>query len=80
MPELDGPKMPNGADYLVRWFYELSVSRNITAGGPSSIPHSEVTAWQELTGNRLTPWEYRVIREIDNLYINSYYGSRRITD
>jgi hypothetical protein len=39
--------------------------------GNAPLPHSEIAAWQDNTGIKLTPWEARMLRTLSAEYLSS---------
>ena len=64
MPDL-GP-----AQYLANYWFELGLVGN-GAMVPVAISATELLAWQQGSGVELTPWEFRVLREMSRAYIAS---------
>lgn len=65
--ELDGPDMPEGAEYLVQMFYEVGPCEY---NGVGSIPLSfkEIHSWSMLTKNELLPWEATLLKSLSRVY------------
>jgi hypothetical protein len=58
-------RVPAEAAALWDAFVSMSGSRPIHQGGAGSIPPTEIAAWQQLHGVRLTPWELDTLARID---------------
>jgi len=56
----NAPKCPEGTDYIWRIFVDLK-----NAGSAS---YSEMAAYQQMTGERLTPFEVDCIRRLDEAH------------
>ena len=41
-----------------------------TGMGASQLPSHEIKAWAEMSGEDLTPWEFRVIRRMSSAYVS----------
>lgn len=67
---LDGPEMPDGTEYLWRWFLELSSSRGSNGFGPMPITYSDIYAWMTTTGSAPRKDEIDLIREMDRVFLN----------
>ena len=64
MPDL------GAAQYLANFWFELGLV-GTGSMGPVAINATELLAWQQGSGVELTPWEFRVIREMSRSYIAS---------
>jgi hypothetical protein len=63
MPPLDE------AEYLVEHLWEVGPTMAAGAGaGP--VTFQEMTAWQEMTGVDLEPWEARILRQLSLDYLS----------
>lgn len=66
------PELPdNPAPYLVDWLFEIGPS-----SGDGAIGFPDLTAWQDITGVELTPWEARTLRRLSVEYLHQQYQSR----
>ena len=63
-PMLTELQVPAGCTALWAAFVDLSMARP-SGMGPSAIPPSEVLAWQQLHGLRLTSWELDTLAAMD---------------
>lgn len=78
--QLIGPDPPDHTvQYLFAWFIELHTGRRITASGLAPLGYDEIYYWQELTGRKLRPYELKIIRLIDNKFLEVHYGGSRKT-
>jgi len=59
----DAPKPPDGTDYLWRLFVDLK-----NAG---SVSYSEMRAYQEITGEQITPFDADCLRRLDEAFTRS---------
>ena len=68
--EIDGPgPIPDETAYLMGWFRELRGARGGNGmGGLDPIEWTDITAWKRETGRRTTPWEVKLIMEIDLIF------------
>jgi Ca2+-binding EF-hand superfamily protein len=57
------PEIPDGMEYIFRLFVDLK-----NAG---AVSYSEMRAYQDLTGERLTPFEVECVRKLDEAYMRS---------
>jgi hypothetical protein len=69
--QLSGPPFSELA-YLYYWFSSISAGRSSNGFGPNSLSATEILAWSQMTGHRLTPWEFDLIRELDGLWLSIY--------
>lgn len=72
--------MPEALSYLVQAFHRLAGRRQSNGFGPLPIPHSEIVAFQSLTGCRFAPWEVELIEALDDLHIASMTQTRTSPD
>jgi len=63
--DLQGLPFPAGTEYLYCWFLEIARGRQSDDGWPSALTATEIAAWRDLIGHRLTPWEFGMICRID---------------
>lgn len=64
---------PDPLSYLWEWFMELGSGR--TGGfGPNPLTWEGISAWCDLTGTRLSPWEVRAIKALDCAYLTAQSG------
>lgn len=69
-PELVVPPVPDGLEAVWEVFADLSATRTSNGmGGVSTISFSEIDAYQRLNALSLAPWEVRVLRGLDRIYI-----------
>lgn len=54
--------------HVWEWFWEISSQRKSTADGADPITASLVRDWSEMTGNRITRYEYGFIMAMDAKY------------
>lgn len=64
-PLLQDDPLPPGGHELFNLVIELGESRPQGMGPAGAIPPSEILAWQQLHGVRLSPWAVTTIRDID---------------
>jgi len=70
MPDL------GSAQYLANYWFELGMVGN-GAMGPVAISATELMAWQQGSAIELTPWEFRVLREMSRSYIASMNAAEK---
>jgi len=63
------PDLPRDFAHIWNAFIELHNARGSGGFGPCAITYSEIAAYRDLTGVDLSPWEVKVIRALDTLYI-----------
>ena len=76
-PLLQVPAVPRGCHGLLSAFNDLSASRPQGMGGACGIPPSEVQAWQQLRGLRLTGWELDTLALMDRAVLAAQAQSNR---
>ncbi len=68
-----GETTPVEPPYELEWhwgvFCELSRARPISGSGSCPIDFRQIQAWSGLMGVKLTPWEIRLIRAVDDIWI-----------
>ncbi|WP_342617234.1 hypothetical protein [Rhodoferax sp. GW822-FHT02A01] len=70
VPELHIPPPKNGCWHIWETFIELHNARG--AGmGPSPITWRDLSAWQEVRGVVLTPWEIDTLTALDQVAMKS---------
>lgn len=70
-PELEYPDINPIINYVWEWFLELNSTRQ-SGMGVSGITYTEIKAWCELTGNQPSPYEIKIIKSLDRLFIEHY--------
>jgi hypothetical protein len=70
-PALDGPEVPLQTAHVLGWFYEISQGRTGTGFGPNPLTWAGIEAWMRLTGTVVHPWEIRLLKGLDRLYLDS---------
>lgn len=63
--------MPEGFEYLWEWFRELDAARGSSGFGANPIAFVEIDAWARLTMRSPTPWDVRVLKQLDIAYLNA---------
>lgn len=64
-----GPPLPKLAAAAWQVFLDLHTARPVGMHGISPIGYVELDAYQRVTHTRLTPWEVRLVRAIDETYL-----------
>jgi hypothetical protein len=70
-PEHVEPELWDQGGEILEIFWQLHAARG-GGFGPNPISFSDLTAFQSLTGFRLSPWLVDQIRMLDNLYFKAY--------
>jgi hypothetical protein len=66
---LIGPLCPPPLRYVLEWFLELAAARGSSGFGISPLSFTEIKAWSELTGRRLSAAEVRLLRALDAAFL-----------
>jgi hypothetical protein len=72
-PALNGPALPDAGVRAWCWFQDLSRRRGYQIGMaavPQPIPFSEVRSYFDLTGEKIDPWQRRLLTDLDDLYLS----------
>ena len=69
--EAEFPPLTRYQDWLCQTATSIGLSFN---GQP--IPYTEIKAWVQLTGTRLTPWETRTVRQLSEAYLIEHERTR----
>lgn len=75
--ELHNPPLPSFLAYLWRIFVRLADRRSTGLNGPNLITYTEMQAFQELAGIRLTPWEVEMIEALDKCHLSELHRTRQ---
>lgn len=68
-PQLaDAPELPEELRYVWEWF------REVFAGEP--LTYTELQAWSNMTGKRLTGWEAELIKSLDRIFWKVQHDGR----
>lgn len=68
--DLDGPEIPPQMEHLWEWFLELHGARGYGHNGPQPISYGEIEAWASLCNKEPSQWEVKLLRRLDNIYID----------
>lgn len=63
--ELEEEIPPPRMRYLIDWFSELKAAAASSGMGPTIITWEAIAAWMAVTGREPSPWELRVIFDLD---------------
>jgi hypothetical protein len=66
---VDAPRLPHAGEYIWHWFLSLHAGRGSGGFGPNPINITEIKAWSEIEGVRLTWWELKALRGMDAAYM-----------
>lgn len=67
----DPPALPPDFVHLWNSFIELHQARGSGGFGPLAIPYSEIVSYCRLSALELSPWEVKVIRALDTVYLET---------
>lgn len=72
------PDLPpvGAAGYLAGYLWEIGPTM-AGGAGPGPITHTEIRAWQELTGISLHPWEARFLRRLSREYSGELHAAEK---
>lgn len=68
---------PEEAEHVWGWFLELSATRSAGFAAVAPVTFLEIRAWAELTGERPTPAEVRLIRRLDDSFREAAGSGRK---
>ncbi len=63
----DEPEFPAALDYLWNWFWEILDGCPPNGMAPIAVGWRDLSAWCELTEEKLEPWESRLILRLSAL-------------
>jgi hypothetical protein len=52
------------------YFSQLHNARTSNGFGANPISYSEISAWNDLTDSSITPFEVKIIKRLDIVYLN----------
>ena len=62
--------------YLVQWWLEIGPT--VMAGmGEGPVSFADISAWQQVTGNMLEPWEAKAIRHLSREFLSQQHEARK---
>lgn len=70
------PPLPEALAYLMEWFDELSRARTSSGFGLNPITYMEMDAWARLTDRRITPFDAKMLKDIDTMWLLAYATTR----
>lgn len=73
---LDGPPFPQSLEYVWEWFDELSDARRTGDFGVASLTYSDIDAWARLTGQHPSPYDVRLLIDLDRTYRKAIHDGR----
>jgi len=65
------PELPLDFAHVWNSFIELHNARGGSGFGPNPISYTEIASYRAVTGADLSPWEVKVIRALDTLYLET---------
>jgi hypothetical protein len=68
-PDLQGPPLPPEIEHVWRWFDDLQSARGNSGFGLNPLSYSELQAWATMTHCAPTPFEVRLLKDLDLLYL-----------
>lgn len=68
-PDLKEPEVPQGTEYIVRIFNDLSTARSSSINGYEPICYNEIKSYCDLMQDALRPWEVQTIRAMDGAFL-----------
>jgi hypothetical protein len=60
---------PLELEHIWRWYCELGSARTSNGFGLNPLPYTEIQAYADLSGIRMTPWEVGLIKRLDMVTI-----------
>ncbi|WP_425373340.1 phage tail assembly chaperone [Pseudochrobactrum asaccharolyticum] len=66
--------IPLAGSYLWEWFFDLS---NMRQEADKRISVADYDAWSRLTGRGMKPFEFKILKAMDEAYISSFRGEIR---
>lgn len=76
--KLHGPPFPIRHAWLWSVFAELSQARTSNGFGLNPISYTDIDAYRRVTSQRLKPWHVRVIRAIDDAFLQEQVEATKI--
>jgi hypothetical protein len=70
-PMLEPVDVSNCVTYLWEFILDLNSTRQ-SGMGVNAISYTEIVSWCTLTGNKLSPYETRVIKMLDRVFLEHY--------
>jgi hypothetical protein len=68
--ELKQPPLPPALEYIWSSFLRIRARKAAGEHGPEPISWLDFDAFNRLTRLRLTPWELRLLEELDSIYLD----------
>jgi len=72
------PPFPLHDGYLFQVFQDLSAARGSNGFGVNPISYSEIQAYRQLTGVKLTYWDVKMLRRIDSIFLAATYKAQSV--
>lgn len=70
---------PEGFEWYLEAFYELSRKRQSNGYAPLPITWTELLSWMEVNRLALAPWETDVLMALDDVWLDVRHGNSRGT-
>ncbi|RVT96245.1 hypothetical protein EOD42_14125 [Rhodovarius crocodyli] len=71
MPELDLPPPPPELHFALPAFRDLCNRRPFSQGVPLPLPATEILAWSQLTGQRMTQRDFTLVTVLDHAWLKA---------
>lgn len=68
VPEID---LPEDAEHLWDWFWEINRRRQSGMNGPQPISHEAIAMWSAMTGEILLREELKILTRMDDAYVSA---------
>ena len=62
------PRLPDAVKHVWEWFKDLSDARSSNGFGSNPIGYSGIKDWSEMTGEKPTPWEVKLLIKLDKVF------------
>jgi len=72
------PPFPVGEAELFRIFQELNAARGHNGFSYNPLSYAELDAYSRLTGRSLSPWEVRMLKRLDMIYLTAHGKGQKI--
>lgn len=73
----EDPGIPEGGEHIWECFSELSSVRKSDLNGPLPIAHADMLALVEVTGVVMLAGEWKIVRAIDNAFLEAVGAEQR---
>ncbi|MGA0564173.1 phage tail assembly chaperone [Ancylobacter sp. VNQ12] len=62
-------EIPDGAEHILGWFWDLSSARSHGFSGPNPLSLSDIAAWSRLMGEIVSREEIAILRAMDTAFV-----------